>query len=299
MKSTLTRKKFNPYFRVDEAKAIIKHNRPVSSDVWVNKLVGMFKLRDSFKSEYGESYLAAFEESFPLYADLLNSFEDVRIGGDRDLLEAVIIASADCAEISETLNNPRFTPQYITIYRQLFYDTSLVMSNKAAMFQNIVAPLLKANSGKLSVGVIWKILALSGGLPLLEKKGLGTSAVRAEDMEYLMQLTCFRNLSTMLHYASDGVSFFEENPAAAMTLSALADFDGLRGSGRRRDYIAAISDTAVNAFSSILSGELKLISAPTEVVARLSELDGTFSPDKSGTFEVTKHLTYTEDNIDE
>lgn len=296
MKQTLTRKKFNPYYRIEEARAIIKSNRQASDDIWVNKLVDIFRLRDTFKQEYTDDYQAYFEEKFPLYADLLNAYEDTRIGGDRELLEACMLASGDCGEISEYLDNPRFTPHYLMLYRQLFYTVDLTVSNKASIFQNIVAPILKSNGSKLAVGVIWKLLALVGGLSLLFNKGLGTAAIRIEDMEYLMQLTCMRHLSTMLQYASSGVEFFEENPAAAMTLSALAEFDGLRGSGRRTDYIANITDVSKNRFSNVLSGELRLISAPNDILIKMSEVDGTFEPALEGAMEVTEHLTFIEDN---
>lgn len=296
MKQTLTRKKFNPYYRIEEARAIIKSNRQASDDIWVNKLVDILRLRDTFKQEYTDDYQTYFEEKFPLYADLLNAYEDTRIGGDRELLEACMLANGDCGEISEYLDNPRFTPHYLMLYRQLFYAVDLTISNKASIFQNIVAPILKSNGSKLAVGVIWKLLALVGGLSLLFNKGLGTTAIRIEDMEYLMQLTCMRHLSTMLQYASSGVEFFEENPAAAMTLSALAEFDGLRGSGRRTDYIANITDVSKNRFSNVLSGELRLISAPNDILIKMSEVDGTFEPALEGAMEVTKHLTFIEDN---
>lgn len=296
MKQTLTRKKFNPYYRIEEARAIIKSNRQASDDIWVNKLVAILQLRDVFKQEYKEDHQTYFEEKFPLYADLLNAFEDTRVGGDRELLEACILASGDCGEVAEYLDNPRFTAHYLALYRQMFYVVDHTISNKASVFQNIVAPILKSNGSKLAVGVIWKLLALVGGLSLLFNKGLGTAAIRIEDMEYLMQLTCMRHLSTMLQYASNGVEFFEENPAAAMTLSALSEFDGLRGSGRRTDYIANITDVSKNRFSNVLSGELKLISAPNDILIKMSEVDGTFEPALEGAMEVTKHLTFIEEN---
>lgn len=295
MKQTLTRNKFNPYHRIEEARSIIKSNRQASDDIWVNKLVDMLRLRDLFKAEYKDEYAIYFEKQYPLYADLLNAFEDTRIGGDRELLEACILAEFDCNEIANHLGSARFTDRYITLYKQLFYNIDLTTSNKASIFQNIIAPLLKANGSKLAVGVIWKILALVGGLSLLLNKGLGTSAIRIEDMEYLMQLTCMRHLSTMLQYASLGVGFFEDNPAAAMTLNALAEFDGLRGSGRRSDYIANITDISKNSFNNVLSSELKLISAPNDILTKMAEVDGTFEPAIDGTMEITKHLTFIED----
>ena len=294
MQKTKTRQQFNPYQRYENAMRRILSKTPIKSskDPWENKLYDMLKLREAFKKRFPESYTIEFANKFPLYSGLLSAFEDTRIGGDRDLIEAMLVSSVDLAKINEQFKHPRFDSMFLGIYRKLFYDIVDTLIDRTAIFQTIVAPMLKADTDKLAVGHIWKILALAGGPSLLIRKGLGTESIRGEDIEVLLQLSGFRHCSTMLQYTSQGTAFFRDNPGVAMMLSSLADFDSIRGAGRRIDYLAEISSVAKNNFNSLLRGELKLLAVPDSDVARLAEFDGQFRPDVEGALEFTEHLTF-------
>lgn len=294
MQKTKTRHSFNPYQRYENAmrRILSKSDTGKGRDPWEDKLVSMLKLREAFKKQYQESYTIEFAEKFPLYSALLTAFEDTRIGGDRDLLEAMLLCSLDLSKLHESFNHPRFDAMFLGVYRKLFYDVTNVLLNVADIFQMIIGPMLSADSDKLAVGHIWKILALAGGASLLKRKGLGTESLRGEDIEHLLQLSGFRHCSTMLQYTSQGSAFFKDNPGVAVMLNSLADFDSIRGSGRRTDYLAEISNVAKNNFNSLLRGELKLLAVPDNEVMRLTEFDGQFRPDVAGTLEITEHLTF-------
>ena len=294
MRKTKTRQQFNPYQRYENAmrRILSKSDIPPSEDQWENKLYSMLKLREAFKKKYPETYVTEFSNRFPLYSSLLTAFEDTRIGGDRDLLEAMLLCSLDLAKLADSFKHPRFDTMFLGLYRKLFYDVSNVLLSDADRFQVIIAPMISANTDKLAIGHIWKILALSGGASLLIRKGLGTESLRGEDIEHLLQLSGFRHCSTMLQYSSMGTSFFKDNPGVAMMLSSLADFDSIRGNGRRTDYLAEISNVAKNNFNSLLRGELKLLAVPDNEVVRLTEFDGQFRPDIAGALEITEHLTF-------
>lgn len=252
----------------------------------------MLKLRERFKSEYPTTYMIEFSDRFPLYASLLTAFEDTRNGGDRDLLEAMLLCSLELDKINECFSHPRFDAMFLGLYRKLFYDIVPVLTNELNIFQTVIGPMLTANSDKLAIGHIWKILALSGGGSLLKRKGIGTEALRGEDIAYLLQLAGFRHCSNILQYTGQGSAFFKENPGVALMLNSLADFDSIRGNGRRTDYLAEISNVAKNNFNNLLNGELKLLGVPDTEVLRLTEFDGQFRPDIDGTIEYTEHLTF-------
>lgn len=301
-KKAQTKADFNPYQRYENAlRRILSNDSTPSGDAWENKVYDILKLRESFKQKYGNDYLRPFEQRFPLYASLLTSVEDTRTGGDRDLLEAVLLTSLDLSKIDEEWKHSRFDRMFLGLYRKLFYDVTRILGNKSLEFQYIVAPMTKADSDKLAVGHIWKILALVGGMNLLKRKGLGTDPIKAEDIAYLLHLASYRHCSNLLQYTSQGKSFFMENPAAAMAITALADFDGVRANGRRADYLAELSSVAKNNLNSLLNGELRLISVPEEEIAKLVEFDGTFRPDITNTLEYSSHVTFIDsgDSVDE
>lgn len=293
MKVSVKGSTINPYHRIQSAKELAKSGGGyLIKDQWTKKLVNMLSLRENFTKEYKEDARRQFEDKFPLLANLLNAYEDDRNGGDRDLLEAALLCTIDYKAIAEALDDPRFTPAFLALYSTLFFDISSVIGNSAMEFQMFIKPMLGANTDKLAVGHIWKLLALKGGLPLFIRKGVGTAPIKAEDIEHLLQLAGFRHCSNLLQYVSMGSSFFKDNPAAAVALTSLADFDSIRSSSRRPDFMATISDVSKNSFNSVLSGELRLISAPAETVKKLVEIDGTFRPDAPDGVEYMRHLTF-------
>lgn len=293
MKKTQSKNVVDPYHRYLEAKDILDSGVSTSQtkDVWVDKLVNILKLREAFREKYSVSYMREFSNKFPLYANLLQSFEDTRTGGDRDILEAGLLASLDCVKVAECLNTPRFNSLFLSLYRELFYDIRKILKSSSQLFQYIIQPITQADSDKIAIGHIWKLLALTGGTEALKKKGFEADAIKAEDLAYLLQIASFRNCSMILQYSASGKSFFLDNPGAGTALNALADFDGIRGAGRRTDYLAEVSAIAKNNFSSLLKSELVLKNIPEKVVAQLSELDGSFFPENSDVFEKINHIT--------
>ena len=293
MKKTLNKNLIDPYHRYLEAKDIVDNgglSAPIE-DIWVDKLVNILKLRNAFRDKYSITYMREFSRKFPLYSNLLQAFEDTRAGGDRDLLEAGLLASLDCVKVAECLNCHRFNSLFLSLYRELFYDIRKILRSSSQLFQYIIQPITQADSDKLAIGHIWKLLALTGGTTALKKKGFEADAIKAEDLAYLLQIASFRNCSMILQYSAKGKSFFLDNPGAATALNALADFDGIRGAGRRVDYLAEVSSVAKNNFSSLLKSELVLKNIPDKVVAQLSELDGSFFPENSDVFEKINHIT--------
>ena len=286
---------FNPYHRWEAAIRIVKYNSeddPQLADPWVRKIVSMLRLRDKFKQEFGITGDIRFEQKYPLYASLLGAVEDTNVGGDRDMLEAALLSTADLSELSKNWKHPRFDSLFLGAYRKLFFDVLPAFTDPGLLFQYIIAPMAAADSDKLAIGHIWKILALSGGFSLLKRKGFGTEPVKAEDIERLLQLASFRHCSTMLQYTASGRRFFEDNPAAALAINSLTTFDSIRSSKRGPDYIAELSNIAKNNYNSLLQGELKLLTVPDSEIRRLVEFDGQFCPQEEGIIEITSHVTF-------
>lgn len=302
MQKAKTKANFYPYQRYENAmRRFLKKEKSSSGDIWEDKILDILAVREKFKDEYKDGYLRFFEAKYPLYASLITAFEDDKTGGDRDTLESILLTSLDLTKVSDELKHPRFTELFLSLYRTLFYDVTKVLGNPSLEFQYLIAPILKMNSDKLAVGAVWKVLALTGGISLLKRKGFGNSPIKAEDIEYLLQLASYRHCSNLLQYTTSGRAFFEENPAAALAINALTNFDGVRGSGRRPDYLAELSSVAKNNFNSLLNSELKLISLPDSEIIKLVEYDGRFSPELDNSIEYTKHVTFidSETNDDE
>jgi hypothetical protein len=293
MRKATTGGAVDPRHRVK--KVLLKLEHPETSvqlDDWDAKLFCIYKLRDTFKSKYPKTWHTEFLESYPLYASLLDVYEDTTTGGDKDVVEAALLASLNCDSIANELREEKFSPLFLGMYRTLFYDVLNILGNPVSEFKAIVAPLTQVDSDKLAVGAIWKLLALLGGLPTLARKGFGTAAMKGEDLAYLLQLAAFRNCSMILKYANKGLPFFEDNPAAMHVLSTLAEFDGIRGSGRRLDYLAEISSVAKNNLSVLLSSSLKLLNADPTVTAELTVADGRFNPEAATTIEYHEHTNF-------
>jgi hypothetical protein len=271
-----------------------KYNEPFT-DTWEEKLYNILSIRKKFQNKYGEHWELAFEQRFPLYHALLSCYEDTRAGGDRDVIEAMLLTSADYQTIDEEFKHPRFTALFLALYRTLLFDITPVLSDPVLRFQCFIQPMINMDSNKLAVGAIWKVLALTGGPSLLKRKGFGTEVIHGEDIEHILQLGCFRHCSTILQYASMGTEFFKDNPAAAVAVNMLTDFDSIRSSGRRPDYLAQISAVAKNNFNGLLTSEIKLLAIPEDRVLALTEFDGQFRPDIVDTIEYTSHNTFTTD----
>lgn len=295
-KQSATKASFNPRHRWDTAVRIVKlqlHDDPGLEDVWTKKIVGMLELRNRFREEFKGSGDSQFEAKFPLYSSLLSTVEDSTIGGDRDLIEAVLLCSADLGSIHSEWKHPRFDSLFLGAYRKMFYDVTALFTDSSMIFQYVISPMLSADTDKLAVGHIWKILALAGGLSMLRRKGLGSEPIKAEDIERLLQLASFRHCSAILQYTSAGTRFFADNPAAMLSINALTAFDGIRSSKRRADYIAELSSVARNNFNTLLQSELKLLSVPEDEVRKLVEYDGQFNPYADiNTIETCEHITF-------
>lgn len=293
MRKAFTGDVLNPHHRVQKVLLKLEHpNTSVQLDDWDAKLLSMYKLRAKFRDTYPKTWHIEFNESYPLYCSLLDVYEDTNNGGDKDIVEAALLASVDCDKIAESLSESKFSSLFLGMYRTLFYDVLSILGNPVSEFRAIVAPLTQIDSDKLAVGAVWKLLALLGGLPVLTKKGFGTDAMKAEDLAYLLQLAAYRNCSMILKYSNKGLPFFEDNPAAMHVLTTLAEFDGIRSQGRRLDYLAEVSSVAKNNLSVLLSSSLKLLNAPSDTVAELSELDGSFNTSESSLIEYHEHINF-------
>ena len=300
MRKAKTKSNFNPYRRYENAfRRFANKALTPSTDVWEDKIVDILQIRKVFQDKYSEDYLKFFEDKYPLYASLITAFEDDRTGGDRDLLEAVLLTSLNLSKVVSDWKHPRFNELFLSLYRTLFYNVTPILGNPSLEFQYIISPMIRSNSNKLAVGSIWKILAITGGISLLSRKGFSNEAIKAEDIEHLMQLAGFRHCSTLLQYTAEGKDFFADNPAAALAINSLTSFDGVRGHGRRADYLAELDTVAKNSFNDLLSGEFKLLSVADSDILKLVEYDGSFRPDITNTLEYVEHVTFIDGKADD
>lgn len=258
-----------------------------SDDPWTQRLTDILSLRKLYLSVKGGS--RKFDREWPLFSLLLDTFESTGIGSNKDVLEAALIASNSSKEIADTLKKDGFTESFINLYAKFFYDLSDIKGNDVKFAQHILLPILRENTNKLAVGAIWKLLACSGGLQMLVEKGFRSTAIRPEDISYLLQLTCMRNCSMLLQYASEGSAMLADQPGIQTFMTTLSDFDGVRGSDRRSDGFAVTTGTNRNIYNSMLSAGIKLISAPDEISSDLLTADGTFHPELDGAQEYSKH----------
>lgn len=258
-----------------------------SEDPWVQRLVDIIRLRKRYMSVEGGS--DKFAREWPMFHLLLSTYESNGIGSNRDVIEAAIIASPSSKEIADTLSKDGFTESFIDLYKKFFYDLADIRNNDVKFAQYILLPILRGNTDKLAVGAIWKLLACSGGLKMLVDKGFKSTAIRPEDISYLLQLTCMRNCSMLLQYAAEGRAMLAEQPGVQSFMTTLSDFDGVRGSDRRPDGFAVTTGMNRNIYNSMLSAGIKLISAPDEISSELLLADGTFHPELEGAQEYSKH----------
>lgn len=258
-----------------------------SDDPWVQRLTDILRLRKRYLST--KDGADSFSRDWPLFDLLLKTFEDSGIGSNKEVLEAALIASSNSKEIADTLRKDGFTASFIDLYTKFFYDLSDIRGNDVKFAQYVLLPILRSNTDRLAVGAIWKLLACSGGLSMLVEKGFKSSAIRPEDISYLLQLTCMRNCSMLLQYAAEGRAMLAEQPGVQSFMTTLSDFDGVRGSDRRPDGFAVTTGMNRNIYNSMLSAGIKLISAPDEISSELILADGTFHPELEGAQEYSKH----------
>lgn len=266
--------------------AIKEGAEPKSADPWTLRLYDILKLREKYRKS---KKINKFAEKWPLFNLLLKTFEATGIGNDREVLEAAIIAADDSKEISEAIGKKAFTPAFINLYKKFFYDLDDIKGNDVKFAQYVLLPLLRYDTEDLAVGAIWKLLACSGGLKMLVEKGFKSSAIRPEDIGYLLQLTCMRNCSLLLRYSSKGLTIFGEQANPQSFLLTLSDFDGIRGPERRFDGFAASKGVNRNMYNSMLNEGVKLISAPDDIADELLAADGAFHPELEEARAYVKH----------
>jgi hypothetical protein len=259
---------------------------PSSEDPWIRKLKSIIITRNSYiKNKAAEKFMI----DFPLFYELFSTFEDVKPGSDKELLEACLVSGASFEEIAKTLNIPKFTCLFIGLYHELFYNVGKILDNDVLFQQYVVLPMLQKDSDRVAIGAIWKMLSRAGGLPLLMEKGMGNAALRAEDIGYLMQLCSYRNCTMLLKYASSGLTMLADYPNANVVFDRLSDFDSIRGYDRRPDGFAKLTGVSSNVFNDMLTAGIKLIGIPEGLSESVFLSDGVFNPDMKEAIEKPEH----------
>ena len=250
--------------------AVKEGDLPLDADPWTQRLYDILMLRKQYQDK---GKIKEFRKNWPLFSLLLSTFEATGIGNNREVLEAALIASDNSDEVAELINKKGFTTSFINLYKKFFYDLSEIRGNAVKFAQYIIIPLLQADTNKLAVGALWKLLACSGGVKLLVEKGFRSAAIKPEDISYLLQLTCIRNCSMLLQYAAQGKDMFIEQPNVQAFLLTLSDFDGIRGPERRADGFAIERGVNRNIYNSMLNEGVKLIHAPDDIADSLLNAD--------------------------
>jgi hypothetical protein len=156
--------------------------------------------------------------------------------------------------------------------------------------------MLAKDTDKVAIGAIWKMLARAGGLKLLKDKGMGSAAIRAEDIGYLMQLCSYRNCTMMLKYAAAGLTMLADYPNVNVVFDRLSDFDSIRGYDRRPDGFAKLTGVSENIFNDMLTAGIKLIALPEDLSESVFAADGVFNADKAYAIEKPEHTLIDEVN---
>lgn len=266
-----------------------------STDPWVERLVDILRLRAQYDKKPKGRKL--FAQDWGLFDRLLSTYEDNSPGSNKEALEACLIATQESDKIASTLGKSWITPLFVDVYAKFFFDLSNIRDNDLLFCQHIMLPLLQCNTDRLAIGAIWKILACSGSLSLLVEKGFKAAAIRPEDISHLLQLTCMRNCSMLLQYASQGSQMLEDRPNIQAFVLQLTDFDSIRGADRRSDGFAAIHGAARNAYSGMIDAGLHLISLPDDLPEEIFKSDGLFNPEMVQAQEYSKHTVLNGENI--
>lgn len=292
MKSTEHKRFQGPYGRYFRAVFEIEHPEvPKTEDPWVRKLKSIISTRNCYMEDKAAN---KFMSDFPLFYELFSVFEDNKAGSDKELLEACLVSGSSFEEISKALNIPRFTSLFIGLYHELFYNVRPILSNDILFQQHVVLPLLRKDTDNVAIGAIWKMLSRAGGLPLLIEKGMGSSAIRAEDISYLMQLCSYRNCTMMLKYASSGLTMLADYPNVNVVFDRLSDFDSIRGYDRRPDGFAKLTGVSDNIFNDMLNAGIKLLSMPESLQESVFLADGVFNPEMKEAIEKPEHTSISE-----
>lgn len=287
MKSTDHKRFQGPYGRYFRATFELEHPEIHSSeDPWVNKLKSIMGTRNCYmKNKAGNKFMV----DFPLFYELFSVFEDTKTGSDKELLEACLVSGSSFEDIEKALDIPKFNSLFIGLYHELFYNVRPLLGNDVLFQQHVVLPMLQKDTDKVAIGALWKMLSRAGGLPLLMEKGMGSAAIRAEDISYLMQLCSYRNCTMMLKYASSGLTMLADYPNVNVVFDRLSDFDSIRGYDRRPDGFAKLTGVSDNIFNDMLNAGIKLIGLPDDLSEGVFLADGVFNPDMAEATEKPEH----------
>jgi hypothetical protein len=287
MKDTDHKRFQGPYGRYFRACYEIENPEvPVSEDPWVRKLKSILGTRKCYANK---RQAKKFMVDFPIYHELLSIFEDASVGSDKELLEACLISGESFSDIAKAINIPRFTEMFIGLYHELFYNVRPLLENDVLFQQHVILPLAQKDTDKLAVGSIWKMLSRAGGLKMLLEKGMTSSALRAEDISYLMQLCSYRNCTMMFRYASSGLKLLADYPNVNVVFDRLSDFDSIRGYDRRPDGFAKLTGVSDNVFNDMLTAGIKLIGVPEGLAEIVYRTDGVFNPEMAEAIEKPEH----------
>ena len=279
-----------PYGRYHRALYEIDNIQAVpSTDMWVVQLKHILKTRKAYKDDY-----VSFYEGFPLYARLLNIFESTGEGTLRGLVEALLLTGAplsQCALFTKQAGLDEFS---LGLYKELFFNINGLRDNIVDMQRYILIPMLAANSDRVQLNAIWKLLAFCGGLTTLIKKGFGTEPFTPEDIDYLLHYGSLRNCSLLLSYISDGAAFIERFPSSTALLEQITTFEMARnvkdrGLGGLKSVVMVDAGTEM---SKALANTISMIKSIPEMSEEDIALSGVYHPENPHCVEECKYIEY-------
>ena len=227
-----------------------------SEDVWVIKLKQLLTQRAAYESA------AQYSEENPLFSTLLAIFENDSISSRKHMLEAMLVTGEDFNTIAEHLKDPVIPDGLVVgLYHELFYTIRPHLSSVPAMYRYVVQPLMSCNGKEIPIGSIWKLLAYTGGMEILEASGFGTRPISAEDVYYLAQLGGYRYAAMMLKYIADGDLFVKDNPIAMNIVLGLSEMAQQVTSLPERDKFGFKKTEAIvgTDYSHVLTGLFKMV----------------------------------------
>ena len=285
-----------PYGRYHRAVYEFKHpDYPRSSDPWVRKLCAMIEQRESYGSDR-ERYAL----DWPLYARLFDTFEDVRVGSTKEMIEALLLCTResvdeqgntyteplDYSELTDVFGqDERFNEFFLGLYQELFYNIRKLQENDIFAMKYVLLPIMTSSGSKLAVGAIWKIVAHAGGIEALRRRGFSTDPIAPEDLDYLFHMLSIRNCTTMLSYISNGASMIENSPGVAQLITALTTLESERAPHRRNDGFRRRASSKPSMASSLLLDFVKLIKEPVAYAEDALLGEGTFRPTDTDSVE--------------
>lgn len=283
-----------PYGRYYRAKDELKKNSSLtpSTDIWVQKTQRLLRQRSSYKDK------DRYKEDNPLFSSLLEVFLNDKYDSPKHLLEAYLITECSFAEIAIKLQGILDANSlYVSLYHEMFYNIRKYLSDDIAMHKYIVQPLLHYNSTDIALPEIWKLLAYKGGKKLLERSGIGGEVLSPDDLNYLLHLSSFRNITNIINYTSKGFDAFGENvPFANLFVNNLLSYESSRTSSRNADGFKRVSNTSQSQFSSSLTGMFTVRYGSKDITPELKKLEGTFQPEYFEAVEVCNPVLYEKEN---